>query len=262
MAGHARHWIADGVQFTHACGDVYQRIFRHHAFVHAIEGEEIAGRTPESTFRDAELVAVHALPAYHAERFVDDTAAVDVEVVLYGVGQIPAFGAQVVVGGGFFRQIVFIGQLTCLPVVYGILLGQREQQLFLFSPRQADAVKMRQFFQPGLFQGAVYRFAGDEHGFLTALEVDGFQVVHIGLDADIAPPLQPVEVLGVAVGFPAGDEVFQCGAFQCLGISFLCHDVGFAWGRHCEQQCQRALGYCFLVHEYDWFKWQRFFSMA
>lgn len=230
VTGHARHGIADGVQFAHPCGDVYQRIFRHHPFVHAVEGEEVAGRTPEGAFRDAELVAVHALSADHAERFVGDPAAVYVEVVLHGIGQVKAFRAQVVVGGGFFGQVVSAGQLTGAPVINGKLLGHGQQQLFFPGPRQTHAVEVRQFFQSRLFQGAVHRFSGDEQGLFSALGVDGFQLVYVGLDADISPPLQAVQVFDITVGFPAGDKVFQRGAFQCFGSWFLCHGVGCVGG--------------------------------
>lgn len=62
VAGHSCHRVTDVIHFSYTCGDVYKRVLRHHAFVHAVESEQVAFRAPEGTFVDAEFIAVDGLP--------------------------------------------------------------------------------------------------------------------------------------------------------------------------------------------------------
>ena len=104
VARHACHRVADVVQFAYPCGDVYQWILRHHAFVHPVEGEQVTFRAPVGSFADAELVAVHTLATYNAFGFGGNLACLSVtghyvEVVVECVGQMAAHFVPVFIGG-------------------------------------------------------------------------------------------------------------------------------------------------------------------
>ena len=59
VAGHSGHRITYVIYFSYTCCDVYKRILSHHTFVHMVESEQIAFRTPKGSFVDTEFVAVH-----------------------------------------------------------------------------------------------------------------------------------------------------------------------------------------------------------
>ena len=223
VARHAGHGVADVVHLTHTCGDVYQRISGHHRLVHAVEGQQVACGAPEGTFRDAELVAVNALSADDAFGFVGHLLVVHVEVVFQGVGHVSACHGIVRVGGLLVKS-QDIGSLSCLPVVGDVSAGQGDEEFRLVFPRQLYVVEVRQLAQLFGFECLVDAFTGREQCFLAVLGVDGHEGVDARLDALVAPPLQAVEALGVAVGCSAGDEVFQRGVFQFVRCSFLCHN--------------------------------------
>ena len=154
VARHACHRIADIVHFAYPCGDVYQRVLRHHAFVHAVEGEQVALRTPVSSFADAELVAVYALPAYDAVGFVGYGSAIHEEVVLEGIGHVAACGMIILVGA-FFWEFTFADNLVRFPVVDGVASGQADEYLRFVGPGQSYLIKVAQFAQLFLCQSLI-----------------------------------------------------------------------------------------------------------
>ena len=60
MARHTRHRILLGSQLCHAMVDIDEGIVRDHRLVHAIEGQQIALRTPERSLGNAEFVTMDA----------------------------------------------------------------------------------------------------------------------------------------------------------------------------------------------------------
>ena len=65
MAGHAGHRIFVGLVGGFTGEDVHLWIVCHHLLIHAIEGQLVAVRTPESAFVDAELVTMYGLSIYN-----------------------------------------------------------------------------------------------------------------------------------------------------------------------------------------------------
>ena len=90
MARHACHGIFIRLVGGLTREDVYLRIVSHHALIHAVEGQLLSVRTPESSFIDAKLIAVDRLA-------VDDFArSVVGELILLIVGiphiELPVLG--------------------------------------------------------------------------------------------------------------------------------------------------------------------------
>ena len=62
---HARHGIFVRLIGRFAWEDIHLRIVRHHALVHAVEGQSRAVRTPERAFADAKLITVDGLSVHN-----------------------------------------------------------------------------------------------------------------------------------------------------------------------------------------------------
>ena len=90
MAGHSRHRIAYIIDFSHTCGDIYKRVLCYHALIHAIEGQQITFRAPESTFIDTKFIAMYGLSANDAFGFVGHCLLIDVQVIAYRISYITA----------------------------------------------------------------------------------------------------------------------------------------------------------------------------
>ena len=122
VAGHSRHWITDVVHFPYACGDVYKRILRDHAFVHAVESEQVSFRAPESAFVDAEFIAVYGLTADNAFGLVSDGLFVHIQVIVYCVGYV-SVGCAIVLVSCFLLQFQCADNPVVLEIVYDELAG-------------------------------------------------------------------------------------------------------------------------------------------
>ena len=92
VARHAGHGVFDGLGGGDALRDVDQGIVGHHAFIHAVVGEEFAVGRPEDTTVDGKLVAVHALTCNHTFGVIGDldllVAFSHIKVVANGVGHV------------------------------------------------------------------------------------------------------------------------------------------------------------------------------
>ena len=177
-------------------------------------------------------VAVDALSAHHAFRLLRHGLAVHVEVVLQRIGDVTALGV-VIHAGGALGRLAHRDHALLRPVVGDELAVQRQQGLRLVRPGITEAVEVVQLSQTVGLEHGVYLCTGQEQCLAAVLRVDGQQGVDARLHGGVAPPLQAVEVFGVAVGLAAGNEVFQRGHPQggCGGAwsSFLCHKHS---GRH------------------------------
>ena len=122
MAGHSCHRVTDVIHFSYTCRDVYKRVLRHHAFVHAVESEQVAFRAPEGTFVDAELIAVDRLPADDAFGFVGDCLFVHIQVVVDCVGYV-SVGDAIIFVGCFIFQLQCADNPVVLEIVYDVLTG-------------------------------------------------------------------------------------------------------------------------------------------
>ena len=119
VAGHSGHRITYVIYFSYTCCDVYKRILSHHTFVHTVESEQIAFRTPEGSFVDTEFVAVHRLSANDTFGFVGDLSSVDIQIVFYGIGEI-LIDSIIIVGRWFFGQVISADNFSLLPIVNSI----------------------------------------------------------------------------------------------------------------------------------------------
>ena len=70
---------------------------QNHAFIHAVEGEQVTFRTPVSSFADAELVTVYALSAYDPFRFVGYGAIVNIKIIIQSVSNMAAYGIIILI---------------------------------------------------------------------------------------------------------------------------------------------------------------------
>ena len=135
MACHSCHGVAHVIQFACPCSDVYQRILRHHTFVHAVESKQVTLRTPIGSFADAEFIAVYALAAYDAFGFVGYGVAIYVQIIILGISHVTTCDIVIFVGC-FFGQGLFADDFIGFPVVNNVVSGQRDKQLCFFGPRQ------------------------------------------------------------------------------------------------------------------------------
>ena len=221
VARHAGHGVADGVHLAHAGRDIDQRILRHHAFVHAVEGQQRTLGAPEGTFRDTELIAVYTLSAHYTLRLIGHTTPVDIEVIAHGIGQVVAVGLVVEVGSRLLGEVIAAFYLACAPVVEGILLCPWQQGDELLCPGCADVAEVLHGLEASLFQRFVHLLQGEEQVLLTRLRVDGHDLLLLGTYAEVAPPLQAIDVLGKAVSLASRNQIFQ----GRLGF-VLCHSIG------------------------------------
>ena len=146
MAQHARHGVADGLHNADALRDVHQRILRHHAFVHAVEGEQRTLWAPKRALRDAKLVAVHRLSADDTFGLVRHLAVVHVEVVLDGVGYVATLRCEVDVGAsGLCSLGIGDDELVFLEVVNNVSFRPLDKHVRLVRPRELRVVEVHDF---------------------------------------------------------------------------------------------------------------------
>ena len=144
VAGHSRHRVTDVVDFGNGSGDVNQRILGHHAFVHAVESEQIARRTPEGPFFDSEFSAVDSLAAYDALRFVGYGFVVYIKIIADGIGHMPRFGLIISVDA-FFGNWARTDNLAVVEIVNDVFVRQTDQHQAFLRPWEADIVEVLEF---------------------------------------------------------------------------------------------------------------------
>ena len=125
MAGHSRHRITYVVHFPHACSDIYKRVLCHHAFIHAVESEQIAIRTPKSTFADTKFIAMHGLTANDTFGFIGHSLVVYVQIVAYRISHIAVSRAIIFVLRSIFG-FQRADNTVVLEVIDNVLSSSRE----------------------------------------------------------------------------------------------------------------------------------------
>ena len=204
VALHARHGVFERFGRSDARGGVDERIVGDHGFVHAVEGEVAALGGPEGALFDAEFVAVDRLTEDDARVGVldgDDLAvAVDIEVVVDGVGLLEGVGFDVEIFA--LGDVVELGEGAFFEVVEVAVLADGESELLVAESLEAIKITER------LFAGGLERLVDvgegeDILGGAGVAEEDGV-VLGIGHLAGIGDELE-------ANDFAAGIELIVHG---------------------------------------------------
>ena len=196
VAGHTCHRVLLGSELRHAVVYIDEREVRHHRLVHAIEGQEVALRTPEEALVDAKLVAVnaHSVLQFAATVFRDllvvALRVADVEIPAFDVGH--TLGQRTLLLG---LSLVDAGfepfHLLALPIIINGTLVGGEGGHSAFCLGEGGIRKVAHLAILLGIDGRVNTLRGQEWSILDAaslfvVEEDG--VIDSCLDQTVAPP--------------------------------------------------------------------------
>ena len=146
MAEHACHRVAYFIHQSYSGGNVHQGIGGYHAFVHTVKGQKISLRTPKSAFADAELIAVHTLPAHNSFGFLGYGLVVHKKVVLYGIGYVSSFRSIVDVAAFPFSCLRHaLNEFVFFKVINDVFCRQFDKHIRLVRPWEFSVMEMLHF---------------------------------------------------------------------------------------------------------------------
>ena len=211
-----------------ACGfareDVDLRVVGHHRLVHAIERQPLAVGTPEESFRDAELVAVNALPVNNLARVVGGEllgffTVADIELMPFHGCQMSGSGTKIL--GLHVVAVEGAQECLALPIHEHDLSPVDQLCDGLLGVGKLDVVEMAHTVVLVALNNVVHLVERKQRLFGAAFRVDKIAGIQVLPDELVAPPcIVAVFRHHVTIVPTSVVQVFKCERFFLL-----CHKV-------------------------------------